>query len=349
MKFPPRALFPLICFLILWSFSSFGQDNAIVKKDSPPIQQVKDTAKIKRPATPKPVISDAIKSQTGLDTTLADTTTYPVSKRPADAGLKDPLARFRPDSLQSIYGIASGGYMAAHPTYHATKKGILMVALERTAPKTDWVFYVFAGLLFYLAFLKLIFPKYFGDISRVFFNSALRQKQIREQLIQEVLPSLLLNIFFVLSGGLFGYFLLNYYGLVKKIDNQWVAFGFCVLVLALVYMVKYIFIRFMGWILGRNEEAETYNFVVSLVNKFAGFILLPAGLLLAVSEHMWSKTVLFFCYLILAGLLLYRWARSFQLAHKGLKINQLQFLIFIISFEIIPILVLYKVLFNLFS
>lgn len=347
MKFSRRALFPLICFLTLWSLTVAGQDSLVVKKDTPVTKNQADTGQVVKPRATKSAAAGSIQSRLHSDSLVTDT--LKVSKRPTNEGLINPLERFRPDSLKSVYGIASGGYILAHPTYHAAIKGVPMIALERNPPKTDWIFYVFAGLLFYLAFLKLIFPKYFGDISRVFFNSALRQKQIREQLIQEVLPSLFLNIFFILSGGLFGYFLLDYYGLIKRIDNHWVVVGFCVLILALIYIVKFVFIRFMGWVLGKNEEAETYNFVVAMVNKFAGFIMLPAGLLLAVSETDWSKTVLFFCYLLLAGLLLYRWARSFQLAHKGLKINQLHFIIFIVSFEIIPILVLYKVLFNLFS
>lgn len=349
MNFSRTALFPLICFFLFWSLTVAGQDSPVVNKDTPLVKKRTDSTLIAKPRTGNSPSTGSRQTRLHSDSLASDTLNFPVSRRPADAELVNPLQRFLPNSLKSVYGAASGGYILAHPFYHAAVNGVRTVALERIPPETDWIFYVFAGLLFYLAFLKLVFPKYFGDIARVFFNSALRQKQIREQLIQEVLPSLLLNIFFVLSGGLFGYFLLDYYGLVKRIDNHWIVVGFCVVVLSLIYIVKFVFIRFMGWILGKNEEAETYNFVIAMVNKFAGFILLPAGLLLAVSEANWSKTVLFFCYLLLAGLLLYRWARSFQLAHKGLRINQLHFIIFIVSFEIIPILVLYKVLFNLFS
>ena len=53
------------------------------------------------------------------------------------------------------------------------------------------------------ALLKMGFAKYFNDLFRVFFRTTLKQRQIKEQLMQTPLPSLIFNGFFVASAGLY--------------------------------------------------------------------------------------------------------------------------------------------------
>lgn len=281
---------------------------------------------------------------------LADPLSDTISLRPTDTlSRQNLLEKFKIDSGFSVYGWAVSGFITKHPNFHAAEKAVEMLVLERNPPDTDWIFYFFTGLLFYLALLKLLFPKYFSDLFRVFFNTALRQKQIREQLAQEPLPSLLLNIFSVVSGGAFGYFVLVHHGYSRLFDNKWVLLGICILALVTIYLVKFLFLQFMGWILGRRDEAEAYAFIVYMVNKIAGMALLPAGMLLALSDAGWKPAILFFVWAGLAALLLYRMIRAYQMLYKSLRINFLHLLVFVCSFEIIPILVLYKVLLNLFG
>ena len=272
-----------------------------------------------------------------------------VSLRPDSLIQPNILDKFQVDSGFSVYGKAVAGYITRHPTFHSAEKAVQMLELERVPPQTDWIFYLFTGLLFYLAVLKLLFPKYFSDLFSVFFNTALRQKQMREQLSQEPLPALLLNIFFVVSGGVFAYFVLVHYGFTRKYENTWLLLGFCILALIIIYVGKYLFLKFLGWIIGRSEQAETYIFVVYMVNKIIGMVLLPLGMLLAISEPGRVGTFLFFVWTGLVGLLLFRTVRGYQLLNKALKINFLHMIVFVISFEIIPILVLHKVLLNLFG
>jgi hypothetical protein len=193
----------------------------------------------------------------------------------------------------------------------------------------------------------MAFPKYFHDLFRVFFNSSLRQKQIREQLIQEPLPSLMLNIFFVFSAGGFLYFLARQYGFTKPY-NQWLAFGFCILLLIAVYLVKFILLRFVGWVFSKQSEAETYTFIVFMINKIAGLVLLPVSIVMAFSNYQDAQPVISIAIFLLVILLVYRLVRSFGAIHKSLKINQLHFLLFVFAFEVVPIMLLYKVLIRVF-
>ena len=96
------------------------------------------------------------------------------------------------------------------------------------------LFYLLVGLLLFLAFLRRTFPKYFSDLFRLFFRTTMKQRQIREQLMQTPLPSLLMNGFFVVSSGLYVSFLLHYFGL-QTVDNFWLLFLYCCLGVAGVY------------------------------------------------------------------------------------------------------------------
>ncbi|MGL6266998.1 MAG: DUF4271 domain-containing protein [Chitinophagaceae bacterium] len=257
------------------------------------------------------------------------------------------IERFPAVDTSLIYGKKVGKYILEHPYYKAMSGAVRVPSLVRIRPDTDWIFYLFVFCLIFLALIRLAFPKYFLDLFRVFFNSSLRQKQIREQLIQEPLPSLMLNIFFVFSAGGFLYFVARHYGFTKPY-NQWLAFSFSILLLVAVYLVKFIFLRFIGWIFGKQAEAETYTFIVFMINKMAGLVFLPVSILLAFSNYRDAQPVINLGLFLLIILLAYRFVKTFGAIHKSLKINQLHFILLIFALDVLPIMLLYKVLIKLF-
>jgi Domain of unknown function (DUF4271) len=294
---------------------------------------------------------DSLSSKTNSDTSrpvlqIPDSTQQ-LNRSDSMRVILTDLGRFSAGDTNLVYGRKLGKYISEHPYYKVMPKAIRLPSLVRTRPDTDWIFYLFACCLIYLALIRMAFPRYFHDLFRVFFNSSLRQKQIREQLIQEPLPSLLLNIFFFFSGGGFLYFLARHYGFTKPY-NQWLAFGFCILLLIAVYLVKFLLLRFMGWVFGKQSEAETYTFIVFMINKIAGLVLLPVSILMAFSNYQDAQPVIGLGYFLLVILLVYRLIRSFGAIHKSLRINQLHFLLFVFAFEVVPIMLLYKVLIKLF-
>jgi hypothetical protein len=289
----------------------------------------------------KPVNDSGRPAQSALDTVL-----QPAGKDSIRVLLTD-INRFPASDTGLIYGKKVGKYIIEHPYYKGMTKAVRLPSLVRNRPDTDWIFYLFVFCLIFLALIRLAFPKYFQDLFRVFFNSSLRQKQIREQLIQEPLPSLMLNIFFVFSAGGFLYFLARHYGFTKP-HNQWLAFGFCILLLIAVYLVKFLFLRFMGWIFGKQAEAEIYIFIVFMINKIAGLILLPISIVMAFSNYQDAQPVINLGIFLLLILLVYRLVKSFGAIHKSLKINQLHFILLIFALDVLPIMLLYKVLIKLF-
>ncbi len=77
-------------------------------------------------------------------------------------------------------------------------------------------FILWLVMLFYFAVIKLFFAKYLANVLTLFFRASMRQQQLREQVLQSPFPSLLLNILFVFSGGLYGAFLIRFYQLEHR-------------------------------------------------------------------------------------------------------------------------------------
>ena len=91
---------------------------------------------------------------------------------------------------------------------NSTTKPVASIVLEKKRGSNDLLFYLVAVFTLMLAFLRFFYTQYFNNLFRVFFNASLRQSQFTEQLLQAKLPSLLLNMLFVFSGGLYVYLLL---------------------------------------------------------------------------------------------------------------------------------------------
>lgn len=231
-----------------------------------------------------------------------------------------------------------------NPYLRMTEPPVYLVISERVREDKDDMFYLFAGLMMLLAFIKLVFPRYFANVFQLFFQPSFRQKQTREQLLQSALPSLLLNIFFILSGGAYLALLVDYYKLVDY--SFWLLFLDSTLFLLILYTIKYLFITFAGWVFNVKQAAETYIFVVYLINKIIGVLLLPSTLLIAFSEPSVIDVTITISLLLVGLLLLYRYVVSFSPVRREVKVSLLHFFFYILAFEVTPLLVIYKTLVN---
>lgn|GEM_PF-209172 len=210
----------------------------------------------------------------------------------------------------------------------------------------DYLFYLLVAIVLLLAIIKQLFPKYYQNIFQLMFQASFRQKQTREQMMQQALPALLMNILFILVGGLFISILADINKWLKI--SFWLLTVYSITLLALVYIFKYLVIQFMGWVFNAREQASTYGFIVFLVNKVIGLALLPLLLLLAFSNAgSIQQIVLTVAGFVVILLLIFRYIVSLTIIRNTLSIHPLHFFIYLCAVELMPMLILYKVLFSL--
>lgn len=227
-----------------------------------------------------------------------------------------------------------------NPFLRSKEKPIYLVISERKRNSKDERFYLVLGLVLFLASIKLVFSKYFQNIFRLFFQPSFRQKQTREQLQQGNLPSLLLNLYFVLSAGAYVSFLLHYYQF--STIGFWLLFLYSSLSLLVLYVGKYTFLRFAGWVFNVKEATDAYIFAVYLINKIAGVVLIPFTVIIAFSYHHIINVSITVSLLVIFLLFLYRYLVSYGPVRKEIKVSAIHFLFYIVAFEITPLILIHK-------
>jgi Domain of unknown function (DUF4271) len=218
---------------------------------------------------------------------------------------------------------------------------IAMAVKPKKINSIDGLFYLIAALVLLMGIIRFFFAHYFTNLFRVFFNTSLRQSQLTDQLLQAKLPSLFFNLFFIVSAGTYAYFILWHYGFING-PHKWLLLGACILCLSCIYMAKYSALKFTGWVTGYKPSTDTYIFIIFLINKIIGVLLVPFIVLIALAQLPIANACALISLLVVVFLLLLRFFRSYGLLQSQLKVSQFHFFLYIAGVEIIPLLLLYK-------
>ncbi len=259
-----------------------------------------------------------------------------VSKRP-----RTDTSRIRRFSFDAP--VVTQEIFSHHPWMGFAAEAQMNYSKPRVYEGKEVYFYVIIGLLLLFAIIRNAFSKYFSDLFRVFFRTTLKQRQIREQLMQTPLPSLLLNGFFVLSGGIYLAFVLDHYG-KNPVRNVWELAMYCSAGIAAAYFVKFIGLKILGAIFGVQNAATAYIFVVFIINKMVGILLLPFIVMLAFTTGTAYEIALKLSFVLLVGMLVYRFILTFAAVRNQIKVNPFHFLVYVAAFEVAPLILVYRTL-----
>lgn len=233
--------------------------------------------------------------------------------------------------------------LEANKFLHLDKSPVSQIEKPVSYGRSNALFYFLLILLFLIALIRVLYKKYLANLFRVFFNTSLKQTQITDQLQQQEIPSIFTNLIFIVSSGCFAYLLL-----MKKAHLfQKINFKSLLLIVALVasiYLVKYLVLKFTGWITGYKTQANLYIFIVFLVNKILGLFLVPIVIIAAFADSFLASAFLTTGIIVVFLFLISRFLRSFSLLQAQVKVSRFHFLLYIFSAELLPLALLYKAL-----
>lgn len=213
---------------------------------------------------------------------------------------------------------------------------------ERKRESHELLFYILTGLVGILAAIRLIFPKYFKNLFLLVMQTSVRQKQTREQLLQNNLASILLNFLFLATAGLYMSLLVQHKHWVNLPFYQLVSYS-CLLLLV-VYLGKFLFLSFSGWVFNVSEATNAYTFIVFLVNKVLGILLIPFVLVLTYSPEPIMQVATTISLGICSILFVYRYLIGFGAIRNNLKVSALHFFLYLCAVELLPLVLIYKLL-----
>lgn len=231
-----------------------------------------------------------------------------------------------------------------HPVFRFTNPMRYSITVKKWQGK-EAIFYSVIGLLLFFALIRNGFGRYIQDLFSSYFRTTVKQKQIKEQLLQNPLPSMLLNLFFTLSTGMFLALLFQYFQLGVEF-NFWLLYLYCVIGLICVYALKFVSLKLLGWIFQVSGTIDSYIFIVFTTNKIIGILLLPFLVVLAFTYGVVNEAAMSLSIMVVLGLIAYRFFLSFVSVRSQVRISFLHFLIYLFAFEIIPLLLINKLLFK---
>ena len=298
------------------------------------IKAIKDSFPVKKKASPKKKENLVIK-----DTTLIKIDTTLIKK---DSSLIKPntaATTFHPfiKAYRSVYD----SILFANKFINVKEPAVLFIADKKKADGKEFIFYALCFILLILGLFKTFYPAYFNNLFRVFLNTSIRQTQLTDQLLQAKLPSLILNIFFAISAGFYVWLIFKRYNPPRVVGNQ-LFLPFCIIGISALYLVKFCVIKFMGWMSEMQEAANGYIFVIFMVNKIAGIVLVPIVILLAFAMSVWVNYLITFSLLLIGLFFLSRYIKTYGLLEYKFPLRPLHFVIYIVAFEITPLLLIYK-------
>jgi hypothetical protein len=297
------------------------------------------------PVRRRPIDSSARRTGDSASRRIPDSASLARTQHLRDSLLADSLKRAAAPVVKAIpIDTSSYKQYQIHPWLPLNKPAVYMLINYHKQADKDELFYLMAGIVFCLAFIRAGFGKYFRNLFVLFFQTSLRQKQNREQLLQDNLASLFMNLLFFTSTSLYIALLIKYKRWVPV--SFWVVAAFSISALVLIYLGKFLFLRFAGWVFNTREATGAYIFLVFMVNKVMGIALIPFLLIISFARPAVADAAITVSIGVVAMLYVYRYLVSFSALRNKLKVNALHFFLYLCAVELLPLLLIYKVLIN---
>jgi hypothetical protein len=99
---------------------------------------------------------------------------------------------------------------------------------------------------------------------------------------------------------------LFYHFKFTPVDNFWLMYLYCCVGLSVIYLVKFVGLKICGWLFNMRQAADSYIFIVFIINKVLGFSVLPFIILLAFTDGTVYTVSLILSLFSVGGLFLYR-------------------------------------------
>lgn len=177
-----------------------------------------------------------------------------------------------------------------------------------------------------------------NNILRAVLNDNYLNLMYREHKKSGSIHYYILYFVFAVNAGLFLYFALMKTVMSDGMPVLWR----CVSLVALIYLVRHVFLNYLSYVYPFQKEVEQYSFTILIFNIFLGLVLLPVNVFLAFSPENIAKFFLYAGLIFLAIVYIFRQLRGVFISSRLLFNNKFYFLLYLCAVEIAPIVILLK-------
>lgn len=124
----------------------------------------------------------------------------------------------------------------------------------------------------------------------------------------------------------------------------WGVFQLIFLVVCGVYLVRHLFLSAVSKSFPIEKEVSLYGFTIQSFNLFIGILLIPMNLIIAFGPENIAVPLIYITLIIIGFLILLRSFRGLLISSRWISGNLFHFFLYLCAFEILPILLLIKVI-----
>lgn len=200
---------------------------------------------------------------------------------------------------------------------------------------SDWLFFLATGLVIVVGVLKNFFGGHGLNILQVIFKPGLKNTDANKKLSQSLVPSILLNILFVITFSGFLYYYCRY-------ANFKINYIVIVTLLATMYIGKFFLMQLLTYILDQKAAGKIYLFRFFLVNQVAAMFFTVFIIILLLGKNLDMALVFKTGIVVTAIFYTFRLFYSTLPYRRITKINWLHYVFFICCVELLPLLLIQK-------
>jgi hypothetical protein len=174
----------------------------------------------------------------------------------------------------------------------------------------------------------------------------LSARQLKDQISQNSAAGLAMDLVFCISMALYLYYViahLQHNNFTSKYPDGIILLA-VLLLFSSIYVIRYLFLKFTGWVFNISEITDNYTFNVFLINKIMGILIIPFTVVLAFGQGAWVQVTLFLSLVFIAILFLNRYLRSGVVFGYFIKFRKFHFFMYLCASELLPLAVLMKVI-----
>jgi hypothetical protein len=252
----------------------------------------------------------------------------------------DPLLA---DSTHPSATIILNKLIEHHPMLHPENSERIL-ELPRTGSNPTGIFLLSVLLLFAFSMVRLVFPRYYINLFQVFSGIASSKRHLKEQLESDNRASLWFYLIFYASAGYLLYHFVSMMNIRILPDNPIKAYVLCTMLMTLLIGLKTTLIRLIGWVFNGKTLVHQYLLSIRLIIEILGLILFPLCILIMLSSGNFRVGVLVVAFIVCMVMLIYFYIRNLHLLRNLLHTNVLHFLMYLCAFEVLPVLILIKMI-----
>jgi hypothetical protein len=209
----------------------------------------------------------------------------------------------------------------------------------------DWIFYVLLFVVSAFTIVKTIHRKSLTQIKEAFLSNTISNQIVRDDNILFQRASVFLTIIFYLTSSLFLYKISN----LLEWNNTYLASGFnqfliFMLLISLTYSLKFIILKFIGFIFQIDKPITIYIFNIFLINNVLGILFIPLLIGACFLPHSYATLTFNIAILALVLAFIYRIIRGVMIGVSYPNFSIYYLFLYICTLEIAPMLLLLKIL-----